>query len=342
MPNSSEQAAGNGLSKAKMKRTVRIHVIIIDGTLSSLEPGHETNAGLTYRLMTEADGPVSVHYEEGLQWTSFRTLVNVLTGKGINDQIRRAYGYLSSRYRPSDRVFMLGFSRGAYAVRSLAGLIDRIGLIKPEHATSRRLRAAYRHYKGAPDSDAARNFARLFCYDHVDIEMLGVWDTVKSLGINAPVLWRLSVASHSFHNHALGNSIKNGFHALAYNETRVAYSPIMWEDRPDLNGKVEQVWFRGAHADVGGHIGALRASRPLSNIPLVWMLERAEGCGLPLPQDWRGRFPEDAQAPATGTWSGFAGVFIMRKARVIGTRASESLHPSLSRDDSFSPSRRQP
>ncbi len=112
------------------------HVLILDGTMSSLTPGSESNAGLTYRLLSEVGGPsLSVYYEAGLQWQDWRATPDVMMGRGINRQIRRAYGYLASRYKAGDRIFLLGYSRGAYAVRSLAGLIDTVGLLTSEHAT---------------------------------------------------------------------------------------------------------------------------------------------------------------------------------------------------------------
>jgi len=314
--------------------TPTIHVIIMDGTMSSLCPGLETNAGIAFKLISEMGSPVSVHYERGLQSPSFRKatlrrLLGVLMGVGINHQIRRAYSYLASRYRPGDKIYLLGFSRGAYAVRSLAGIIDLIGLLRAEHATERNIRTAYRYYECGPKGEAAKTFANLHCHDEIEIEMIGVWDTVKSLGINAPVLWRFSIAKNAFHSHELGASVKHGYQALAYNENRVAYSPIMWESDPDWPGHVEQMWFRGAHGDIGGHLGEYKETRPLSNIPLVWILEKAESCGLPLPSGWRARYPQDVAVPATGTWRGLGRCFIMRKKRKTCVGPSEQMHPSL-------------
>lgn len=314
---------------APPSRGQTIHVVILDGTMSSLGAGYETNAGLTYKLLSEMGGDVSVYYEHGLQWSHWRSAGDVLMGRGINRQIRRAYGYLASRYRQGDRIFLLGFSRGAYAVRSLAGVIDMVGLLRNDQATERRIRDAYRHYEISSKSEVAQVFSNAYCHTKVDIEMVGVWDTVKSLGITAPVFWRLSVAKHAFHSHALGPSIKNGYHALAYNETRVAYSPIMWQTNSNWTGQMEQMWFRGAHGDVGGELGGKLQSRPLSNIPLVWMLEKAQSHNLPLPNNWQDRFPQDPTAPATGTWSGYGRIFITRTPRDIGLDPSEKIHPSV-------------
>ena len=105
------------------------HIIILDGTMSSLVPEQETNAGLTYKLLLEAGrrANLTLHYEAGIQWRYWRNMWDVMTGRGINRQIARAYGVLASRYRPGDRIVLIGYSRGAYAVRSLAGAVDLIG-----------------------------------------------------------------------------------------------------------------------------------------------------------------------------------------------------------------------
>lgn len=319
-------------SAESVARGPRAHVIILDGTMSSLEPGYETNAGITFRLCCEMGGAVSVFYEAGVQLTRWRVAPDVLMGRGINRQIRRAYGYLASRYRPGDRIYLMGYSRGAYAVRSLAGVIDRVGLLRAEHATERNIRTAYRYYRGAEDNPHAATFSLAFCHDDVPIEMVGVWDTVKALGMRLPFLWKLAERDHGFHNHELGAGIRNGFHALGLDETRQVFTPVLWTCPPGWQGHIEQVWFRGTHGDVGGQLSGYEPARPLANIPLVWMLDRAEDCGLPLPQGWRARFYQDVGAPSVGTWRGWGKIFLLRSPRVVGRDRSEKLHESVSPD----------
>ncbi len=308
------------------------HVIVLDGTMSSLAEGMETNAGLTYKLLAERGrvADLSLYYEAGIQWRQWREVSNVVTGRGINRQIRRAYGFLASRYRPGDRIFLFGFSRGAYAVRSLAGVIDRIGLVRADQATTRAVRDAYRHYECSPDSPAARRFAELHCHESAPVEMVGVFDTVKALGLRLPLVWMLTEPRHAFHSHHLGATIRHGFQALALNETRDVYTPVLWNcaDRQEPGQHVEQVWFRGSHGDIGGHLSGYEPARPLANIPLVWMLEKAEGCGLILPPGWRARFPRDADAPSVGTWRSWSKTFLFRRRRKIGRDPSESIHPT--------------
>jgi uncharacterized protein (DUF2235 family) len=306
-------------------RGPQTHVVILDGTMSSLEPGYESHAGALFHLARDCGPDVSVYYEAGLQWASWRTTADIAMGRGLNRQIMRAYGWLASRYRPGDKVFLMGYSRGAFAVRSLGGVIDRVGLLTAEHATERNILTAYRHYRIDPGSEYANAFADAFCHPDMTIEMLGVWDTVKALGLRLPLLWRFTEDDHRFHNPHPGASVRNAFHALAIDETRLAYAPVLW--RGAVEGqRLEQVWFRGTHGDVGGQLGGFEPARPLANISLVWMLERAESCGLPLPQGWRDRFPCDPDAPSVGTWRGWGKLFLARRRRQMGFDASERLH----------------
>ena len=311
-----------------MTRSPITHVVIIDGTLSSLHPDRESNAGLTYRLLQEItpSSRLSVRYEEGIQWCNLRSMLDVIAGRGLTRQVERTYGFIAARYRPGDKIYLRGFSRGAYAVRSLAGVIDRIGLLKREHATESNIRQVFRYYRRQSTTHAARTFSDSRCCKDVHIEMVGVWDTVKALGIQYPLLWRLAPRPTEFHNHALGNATRNGFHALARHENRRAFAPVLWETRQGWHGRLEQAWFRGCHADIGGHLGKFTAARGLSNIPLVWMLSHAEACGLPLPDKWQARFPTDATAPAHGSKRGIARFFLFRKKRIPLSDPSEYIH----------------
>lgn len=301
--------------------------------MSSLHPGSEGNAGILFRLLQEMGAHANrrLYYEPGMQWEGWLRGVAILEGRGVAAQIRRAYGWLASGYRDGDRIFLFGYSRGAFAVRSLAGVLDQIGLVRRDCATERMVTLAWRHYEHAPDSPSARAFAQRHCHQQPPIEMVGVWDTVKALGLRLPFFWMFAPDPHAFHNHQLGTSVRHGFHALALDETRQAFAPVLWDCPPDWSGNVEQVWFRGAHGDIGGQIGDFAAARPLANIPLVWMLERAEALALALPEGWRTRFPCDADAPMVGTWKSWGKAFVWRRPRTVGHDRSERLHPSAAK-----------
>ncbi len=327
------------------------HVVILDGTMSSLKPGFESNAGLTFGLLSDIapESRMRVFYHPGDQWSGVWNWRDVAEGRGMGRQIREAYGFISTRYRRGDRIFLFGYSRGAYAVRSLAGMIDMVGLLRSKHATVANIRTAWRLYRTRAE-DHMGKFASAWCHADTRIEMVGVWDTVRALGFRGPrgrpgirtilqtearlfglpwpFAWRVPPDPFRFHNHTLGPRVRHGFQALALDEDRLAYAPVIWDSPPGGAGHVEQVWFRGAHGDVGGHILSWTRARPLSNIPLAWMLEKAEACGMSLPDGWRGRFQLDASAPPSGTYSGWGVLFLLRKKRRVGADPSEYIHPS--------------
>jgi uncharacterized protein (DUF2235 family) len=310
---------------------VRTHVFIIDGTMSRLHEGHETNAGLLFKLLREV-GPLedqTFAYDPGVQGMGARKWVTVAAGVGINRSIEHGYAVLASRYEPGDRIMLFGYSRGAYAARSLAGFISNIGLLKRSHATHRRVVRAFRYYEADYPTEHSRQFSYKFCHERVPIEMVGVWDTVGALGLPYPILTRLAPMATEFHNHKLGQNIRHAFHALALDETRTAYDPIMWTPGPRWNGVLEQMWFAGAHADIGGHVRRFEKARPLSNIPFRWMLEKAEMCGLRLPQDWPARFPTDPLAPMVGDRRDVGRMFILRRPREVGETPDHMIHPSV-------------
>lgn len=306
------------------------HVILMDGTMSTLDEGNETNVGLIYKLLAEAAASqrIGLLYEAGNQWSDWSKTLDIIEGRGINRQIRRVYGWLANRYHPGDRIFLIGYSRGAYAARSMAGVIARVGLLRSDHATERMVREAYRHYQLDTHPDTAAAFSEAYCHVNVPIEMIGVFDTVKSLGFRAPFVWKWEEVKHSFHDHALGSNVRNGYHALALDENREAFNPVLWKSPLGHAGVVEQVWFPGSHGDVGGQLSGYNQARPLSNIPLLWMLGKLEMCDLPLPAGWRTLFPTDPDARSVGTIRGWGKLFVARKKRVIGCDRSESLHAS--------------
>ena len=318
----------------KRRRGPATHVIVLDGTMSTLRKGYETNAGLAFKLLRETGQSqnLTVYYEAGIQWPDWRSTLDVMMGKGINRQIERAYGVLASRWREGDRIILVGYSWGAYAVRSLAGVIDRVGLVRNHQANVRNIRQAYRHYRAGEPTEASRAFRAAFCHEHVEIEAVCAWDTVKALGLRLPIVWRFSEPNHAFHDHDLGPHVKHGFHAIALDETREAFAPVLWQTQGEGGAEVEQVWFTGTHGDIGGQINNFHAARPLANIPLVWMLERIEQCGVPLPEGWRDRYPCDAAAPSVSTWQGWGKLFLFRKRRKVGTDPSERLHHTVRRN----------
>lgn len=315
-----------------MNRPPMTHVVLIDGTFASLMEGRHSNIGRIYRLLRPLRGvDLRVRYAAGQQWEAWGSLIGIAMGHGMGSRIRDAYGWLASSYRPGDRVFLLGYSRGAFAIRSLAGMIGQIGLLRAEEATTRNIRSIWRNYRGGADVAARADLRRRLCHDQVPIAFLGVFDTVMALGIRLPLMWMLTEPRYRFHDQHLGSDVRRAAQALALNETRAAYQPILWSSEDHAAGTIAQMWFRGYHADIGGQLWGAEEARPLANIPLVWMLEQAEAAGLPLPDGWRAGLRRDADAPPVGNWRGWGMAFLARGPRVAGHDLSEALHSSVPR-----------
>ncbi|RNF35211.1 DUF2235 domain-containing protein [Paracoccus methylarcula] len=319
-------------------RTIRsnlIHVILIDGTFASLDDGKRSSIGRVHALLRGRYGPLKhgrlrIHYASGQQWNSWRTVPELMMGQGLSMRIIEAYAWLAKGYRPGDQVFLLGYSRGGFAIRSLAGMIGRVGLLRPEYASSRNVRLAWRYYSEGTKSRQLEIFHRRRSQVNVPIRMVGCFDTVMALGIRLPLLWILTEPRFRFHDTHLGDDVEHGFQALALNENRAAFAPILW-DNNSTAGQIEQMWFQGAHADIGGQLSGLEFARPLANIPLVWMLDRAESVGLPLPEGWRDHFTRDASAPSVGSWRNWGKAFLARASRVAGQYETEKLHETVPR-----------
>lgn len=296
--------------------------------MTSLMPGSETNIGLIFRLLQE-NGKISLYYEPGIQWRGWQRAHEVVAGVGINRQMRRAYTYLARHYAPGDQIYLIGYSRGAYAVRALAGMIDRLGLARRELLTPELVTTLYTHYRDSPDSAVARSLVARVCHPKVRIKAVGVFDTVSALGNRWPLLWWFAPKVHVFHSKRLGQSVERGFHALALHERRMAFAPELWEVEEARLETIEQVWFRGVHGLVGGQLEDESHRRPMSNIPLVWMLSRLEEAGLTLPQGWCQRFPQDPEVAKPGTLRSWGHLFAQRRDRVVGRCKSEKLHVSV-------------
>lgn len=314
-------------------RAPRNHVFIVDGTLSRLDLDDcMTHAARLHTLLESGRTKVrqTIGYNRGIQGDGMRKWLNAATGSGFNATVMDGYATLASRYRPGDRIFLFGFSRGAYAVRSIAGMIDQVGLLRSRHAMERRALRAFRYYQQDGPTEASRAFGRNFCHDGVDIACIGAWDTVKALGLPYPLLTRFFPMATEFHNHALGKDVRSAFHALAADEDRTAYCPVVWQKDEDWPGRLEQMWFPGAHGDIGGERGCRIDPIPLTNLSFVWMLRKAQAAGLILPEGWEDDYPTDPAAPTVGSRSGINRLFLMRRPRVAHLgRNGEAAHASL-------------
>ena len=247
-------------------------------------------------------------------------------GEGINKNIQDAYRFLVQNYDPGDELFFFGFSRGAYTVRSLAGMINNCGILRRSQA--HRIAPAFEFYKRKdvlPGSDRAARWRKRHSVggDRPEIHFIGVWDTVGALGIPLRVLGFLD-EDHTFHDKEIGSRVRTARHALAIDEKRKDFEPTIWDAKGGID--LMQVWFAGAHADVGGSTPPDRGGALLSDLPLRWMMEEAERAGLVLEGHLWKRLRPSAVAKEHPSLKGFYHL-LGRKNRRIPLR--HWLHPSV-------------
>ncbi len=254
-------------------------VIFADGTWNSPDKGLATNVLQMARGIKPMAGTVEqvAFYDWGVG-TDSKKIAGGLTGAGIDKNILDCYRFIVHNYNVGDQLFFFGFSRGAYTVRSLAGFIRNCGLLKRQFAD--RIPAAYKLYRKrakstGPNATLAKKFRQDFaCADICPIEFIGAWDTVGALGIPVPFWGALGEREFLFHDTEPSKIIQHARHAVAIDENRIDFEPTMWSDKPGLD--LKQVWFSGAHSDVGG--GYKEAG--LSHLASQWISNEAIKFGL--------------------------------------------------------------
>jgi uncharacterized protein (DUF2235 family) len=272
----------------RLESIIAQSLIDLSSPLSSVIQSTENTASasqLTRGFTTKDEVEHVVFYERGVGTGAFDRFRGGALGQGLEQNVRRAYRSLSGSYQPGDQVFVFGFSRGAFTARSLVGFIAASGLLKPECCTPELEELAWRFYRTAPGGRLPGVKAELVRHvhpiDQTTINCVGVFDTVGALGVPLHALWRANRERYEFHDVELSSIVKLNLHAIAIDEHRKPFEGAVWR-RPkfkQLASHTEQVWFPGAHADIGGgYIPEERRQQQdllaLDDIPLDWMLRR--------------------------------------------------------------------
>jgi len=257
-----------------------------------------------------------VGYFKGVGTDRGEKLTGGAFGWGLFDQIKDGYRSLRENFQPGDKIYIFGFSRGAYGARSLAGMVLRCGIIRrdanpkfPDLGSDLlttqqdgnlrmdvvdRVFALYKRAYDPKNRPEVERFKQQYCHD-TPVRLVGVWDTVGSLGIPDAVIPFLKKFDHAldaklygFLDTDLSPRVEAAYHAVGIDERRKAFAPTLWTDpagappRVNVAGSgVEQVWFVGSHSNVGGGY----ADSGLSDVALKWMVDRAAKNGLQLDQE---------------------------------------------------------
>jgi uncharacterized protein (DUF2235 family) len=275
-------------------------VVFSDGTGQEGGVGNPTNVYKLFNMIVDRSSEQISFYDRGLG-TDWRRFTGSAFGAGISHNIRECYEFIFENYEFDDQIYLFGFSRGAFTVRSLAGFIHNFGMLpRSRHDL---IKPAYKIYK-IKDKNARKAEAKKFVAKHhtmwCKIKFIGVWDTVGALGI--PYRWLDTIVNqvrflkHEFHDTTFSKAVECGYHALSIDDERLVFHPTLWdeatvgtvldENRIEKPQIVEQVWFAGVHTDVGGGFvkppvkDEDQALPALSDISLEWMVKKAEDKGL--------------------------------------------------------------
>jgi uncharacterized protein (DUF2235 family) len=274
-----------------------------------------TNVYKLFNMLEVRTAAQIAFYDRGLG-TGWRKITGNAMGAGIEKNILECYQFLSDHYHVGDRIFLFGFSRGATTVRSLAGFICLFGMLP--HSRPDLAKQAWKIYKNTNPrrrNKKALEFLQRNNTTYCNIEFLGVWDTVRALGVPIRavnyVLNKIPMFNTSFHDLQVPYCVHHAYQALAIDEDREIFSPEIWlqpttERNPeprlippdlrqipideldawfanhkppntkDIEQTIRQVWFCGVHTDVGGGY----KEHGVSDIPLLWMLNKARQHGL--------------------------------------------------------------
>ena len=214
-------------------------------------------------------------YDQGVGTKMGNIVRGMMWGRGINTNIIEGFKFISDNYDAGDRIYLFGFSRGAYTVRSLASMISLCGLAR-KNANENTHKVFFELYKKNRKDDFKQRVESLISiYEGraASIEALCVWDTVGSVGWQTRTTDIRKKMRHKYHRMTIYPQIKRVYHAVSLDERRTQYWPhlMIGQAKNAPHTQVEEVWFAGVHSDIGG---GYSDDKSLSHIPLHWMLSK--------------------------------------------------------------------
>lgn len=278
--------------------THRCLALFLDGTWNTDDDN--TNVFRLKSLCAQTPSQLR-YYSKGVGTSRGQAFIGGAFGYGLDDEVVRAYQWLMENFQQDDRIYVFGFSRGAFTARSLCGLISKCGLLRLGSPLS--LKQLYSRYRLGSSVRTIRQLANVSPADMsveerwikiysqaIPIFFQGLWDTVGAIGVPFGHFPKVSRSQFAFLETDLRINYARAYHALAIDEHRKAFAPTLWkrtiQDNTDNYparplSDVEQRWFVGAHADVGGGY----PDGAVSQAPARWILGKAILHGLTFTQD---------------------------------------------------------
>jgi len=313
-------------------------IFCADGTWD--EPGQNTNVYKIYKALTLSANQVP-YYDDGVgsDGILIQKLAGGALGDGLFQKIKDGYTKIAHVYEADDQVFIFGFSRGAYTARALAGMIAVCGLPTADF-TDDVVNAAFEVYRNKGQRAALLAQLSKTC-DLFDtkLTMVGVWDTVGSLGIPA-IFGGVSSLLYGFLDTTLHPDVLNAYHALAIDERRAEFPATLWTS-PSPGQTLEQAWFCGVHCDVGGRYPADSNGSALSDLTLAWMMSKASALGLQFDPAVLAKYslPMDPKFALDTKHESWSPLWLFPKSRSIATDStlSDSVAARYQYDSSYRP-----
>lgn len=265
-------------------------ILCCDGTDNQFS-GNHTNVIRAYKVAVRSPqqatfyncgvGTMPEPWDKGRLARRLSILGGLAFGVGFTKNIADAYRFLMINYVPGDRVYLFGFSRGAYTVRALAGMLYSVGLLYPD--TENLIPYAQRYWQqDHRDPTKPKSQGQLLCEDFkatlarpCPVHFIGVWDTVGSVGF----INQFKTFPFTTHN----PEVSHVRHAVSIDERRCFFRQnLMFKDTASPAQDIKNVWFAGVHSDVGG--GYLPEQAGLAKVTLEWMMREAGLCGLQIDQ----------------------------------------------------------
>ncbi len=294
-------------------------VFFSDGTAA--DRNDRTNVWRTYKAMLNQDEDQPVLYDPGVGTRWINLIRGRVFGVGLALNVRQGFKFISDHFEEGATIYLFGFSRGAYTVRSLASMISLCGLAPPG-ATWRQRWKFWKAYKKNRNLRVFPSMVKQLEDEHgatkAQVEAICVWDTVGSIGRQARTSDIRRKLWHRFHRMTVWEPIQRLYHAVSIDERRTQYFPHTLRDQGMSEDQlIEEVWFPGVHSDIGG---GYKDDRSLADIALQWMLEKVKD-ELKLAPDLFADLSPDPLGPMHNTEGGI--IFgLMRKRNRAVARAS--------------------